>query len=145
MANIKRLTGYKGSDGSVKNYTFKIIGHDGYLKLCQESVNELNDMLRSGNKSGDERIAINELIDSYQKTIRGEQPVRSFTKEDGAEYIDHCQIITSETIVAAPKRNKNYRNNVTMYKAKLREVLPIRSYIGAFKLAPGKYEFYGDA
>lgn len=139
---ITTIRSYISSDGSVKDYLVEEIGPEGYIQLCQESVNQLNSeidrQMLHKEYDEDEVQALIELRDSYQKTISGEQPERQFTFEEGVRYLRHCKIIAVHEIRPAITKHKTYRNNVTMYKAQWRKKLPIAAYVGQFKLEPIK-------
>lgn len=136
----KTIKGYVSSDGSVKDYVVEEIGKEGYLKLCKASIEVIEDVLEKNEGLEEDEIrALKELQESYQRTIKGEQPERKITFEEGARYLRHCKIISIREIQPAIKKKKEYRNNVTRYKDIWRQKLPIKCYVGQFKLKEGKY------
>lgn len=137
--SIKTIRGYISSDGSVKDYVLDVIGYDGYLDLCAQSVNTLNQMLRESFDS-DEQQALIELRESYQKTINGEHNRSEPYLDPSAFYLKHCKILKVNTLRQPDNKPRKYRNNVTRIKAEVRTKLPISSYIGLIKLEPGKYD-----
>lgn len=141
--SIKTIRGYISSDGSVKDYVLEIIGHDGYLDLCAQSVNKLNQMLTE-TSNPDEHQALTELRESYQKSIKGEHNKTEPWLDPGATYLKHCKILKVNTLYQPETKPRKYRSNITRIKADVRTKLPISSYIGMIKLESGKYDSISD-
>lgn len=142
---MKTILGYQPSNGdSICDYLVEEIGHEGYIELCKESLkfinNELELQINSACSNDDELQALIELGNSLTKTINGEQPTRSIKLEEGIQYLHHCKVLSIRALAVNTKQPKKYRNKVTEYKDIWRRKMPLNSYVGLFKLAPGKFK-----
>lgn len=136
---MKTIHSYISSDGSVRHLLVNEVGHEGYLELVRQSLVEIA-RAKIGTDNPDELRALQELEESYRKTLNGEQPARNWTKEPDVEYLSHCVMIAYSPVLDVQVPEKNYRSEVTRFKAEWRKKLPIRSYLGALKLSPDKHE-----
>lgn len=138
------IKGYHSSTGSVCDYIVYSGTYNDYLDLCRKSIKTIDYTLENLNVTDPDRIqALNELKESYQKTLNGEQPARAKSdREPGYRYLTNCIAVYKKEIV--PPRQKRYRNNVTMYKDIYRKALPISDYIGTLKISSEKCDFYKD-
>lgn len=135
------IKGYCSSTGSVCDYIVYSGTYNDYLDLCRTSIKTIEYMLANFNITDPDRIqALNELKESYRKTVNGEQPAKAKSeREPGYRYLTNCIAVYKNEIV--PPKQKRYRNNVTMYKDIYRKTLPISDYIGTLKISSEKCEF----
>lgn len=138
MNKIYTLTEYISSDGHINNYVLEEIGHQGYLDLCQESINKIENLV-SNETDSDKLSALVQLKESYLRTIRGEQTKSAPQLEPHVKYLKHCKILKTKNIYSPEAKEHKYRNNVTKYKAEYRKILPMKNYIGLIKLADDKF------
>lgn len=141
----KTIHKYVSSSGLVADYLIHQVDHNGYLQLVKDSIKRIDTLLKL---ETDElhRQALNELRESYVKSVNGEHPKRNYTYLDGVEYLTGC-VIDKIHIISRPEPSPNkrgHRSPLTALKAEYRKSLPISRYYGSFKLDIGKYEDVTD-
>lgn len=136
---MKTIRLYINSKGDVNHLLIEETDYKTYLNLISESIKMIDDNL-SMIDNENERQALIELKESYNKTINGEQKPHNWTMEPGVKYLSHCVQIASSPVFKMSKERK-YRNEVTKYKDIWRRTkLPIRTYLGSIKLSPDKFD-----
>jgi len=148
-----RITKYEDSRGNVKTLNVKFLPKDGYKRLIKESLDKLTrdiipDIAGNGSFAGaetfsnnDALLAANELAASFRKTLTGEHAARTYKE---AEHDPDVMYLT-DMVGATDEKHKTIASKrksapKTLAKAAVKSILPISTYIGKLKLAPGKYE-----
>lgn len=138
IANMKKyIKNYLSGSGTAADYIVDVIGHDGYIRLLGECKKELEEML-THDMTPEYHQAATELLASYNKSIEGGSQKAPFQVDEGYEYLFNCKVIECKVKYAPKAKPKTYKNKVTEIKDMLRNSLPIKSYIGCFKLGPDK-------
>jgi glutamate/tyrosine decarboxylase-like PLP-dependent enzyme len=153
------VVGYASSDGTVAHKKMRIIGRDGYLKLVQESLDQLPDayqalvtetMANPANKFTGEMMcqAGESLTASLKKKLEDKEQTPESTSQihPAIGYcdnkLDHFIVLRleqmDETITHAPEA-KVKKASMTGFKDLLEAKLPIHRYVHRINLYPGKY------
>jgi hypothetical protein len=153
------VVGYASSDGTVAHKKMRIIGREGYLKLVQESLDQLPDAYQAlvaetlsnpANKFTDEMMssAGKALETSLKKKLEDKEqtPEGSGQITPAIGYcdnkLDHFIVLRleqmDETITHAPEA-KVKKASMTGFKDLLEAQLPIHRYVHRINLYPGKY------
>lgn len=153
------VVGYTSSDGTVAHKKMRIIGREGYLKLVQESLDQLpevyqnsvaNAMADPANKfTQDMMSAAGEALEaSLKKKLEDKEqtPEGSGQITPAIGYcdnkLDHFIVLRlelmDETVTHAPEA-KVKKASITGFKDVLEKQLPIHRYVHRINLYPGKY------
>ena len=150
-----RVYGYKNSDGEVQDITVKFLPANGYHGLIRESLKtatELTPENRPASASvADWAKALQEQITSWQATLAGATPARSFEAKiqavDGAGYSVNPERPTAIYLMGlqrvGPAKTPDIstcRNSVTASKKIIQHKCAVSSYVGTLILEPGKFE-----
>lgn len=136
------IKGYRSSTGSISDYTVRLIGKDGYLKLVEQSLNQISQTWNPGEY--DEHTwdsAKEQLAASWTITLNGghNKPQPSTDKEPEPDVI---QLRNMECLSRFEhEEGKTVKSKaLTLAKNDIVLQLPLGSFLGQLKLQPGKVD-----
>jgi len=143
------IKGYENAKGAITDYIVQPLGPNGYKRLIQESLDQINNIENTKFDKEVFNAAKSELIASFEKTLNDEHNrVNNYSKEKTGFYShedNDCtyirNLVVVRRIVRVPGEYKEVKSRPkTLAKNFIRRNLPISKYQGTFKLDSSKFD-----
>lgn len=143
------ILGYQGQDGSVSDFTVRLIPENGYAALVTRSIQELNSaqFRREFVKTAEDLEVANTIQASLEKSAAGATPKKQFKQElvriSGTPWWELSQEspvvrVAVEWLHRTVRQAGSGKSSTRNSRSKMREALPVGRYL-QLHLDPGKY------